>query len=317
MTNTNNSAFHNIITYNVSPSLIKSDTRPEEARVNVITSLIGIAPFEQIRISGDTIEMTTNPDTNMGMQEINAKAAVEMGFGSTVSLKGSGNGRYFLQSYLAYVDHTIEQPQGIIVSERYGMGVRIMVKAWNLTTTTSISLGSIAADCTLKGASSSVQIETIGLNGADIISSISQLSAISVSNLDTGSLHLINSIFQDIINYIHEQIADDDKRKILKPELVSVELDLDRIKAAYKNSASTLLGLTGIERGLSYEETLEKKPDVNDLPDIVCDDYEGQRKNCMDDCVIYNMYQALNIHSSKPTYPQQTAGKKSNFRGDK
>jgi len=283
--------------YAVSPSLLKDGKQD-----GVIASLVGMAPTDKIKISGNTPALPSNYQTNLSAFDFDASMAFSLGFSGLVGFKGTGSVHYLLNDFSAMVKQD-RNDDSIILAEYYAVGYRIAVKAWDVKTKTNISLSTIAADCTVNGSSSAIQIETIGLTPSESLAAMPGLSGMS-GNFDMSTLQMLGSIGNSLKQFISDNYA------TLTPSLVAVDLDLSRITDAYENSASTILGLSGIAKRNTFTKTMDKQPDPSKLPKGITINSEEVKK----------MYQALMgadvTDTAQPNDAQKKVAKKSDFRGE-
>ncbi len=292
-----NSVNTKIANYPVSTSLLKGGDRD-----GVIASLVGMAPLDKIKISGFAPSLPSNYQTKLNHYSFNASMAYNLGLAGLVDFKGSGTVHYLLSDFSAVVKHE-RNDDSIIQAEYYAVGYRIAVKAWGLKTKSGISLSSIAADCTVNGSKSAVQINVFGIAPDKTLEALPGLSAIS-GNFDMTTLQSLGGISNALTQYISEHYA------TLTPALVAVDLNLSRIDAAYDNSASTILGLSGIARGNDYNTTMDKQPDGGKLPSGIT--IEGSMVKQM-----YNTLMPTPVtDTATPDSQVKKSAAKSNFRGE-
>lgn len=262
----------------------------------MVASLIGVAPEDQIKISGKMPAVNHVPVTaELQSISISASAAVSLGYAGLVDFNSGASGLYFLMDMVALYPPLSGLPGSVIAKEYYGFGVRICVKAWDVSASIGSNIGMLAASCTAKGGMSSMAIDTVGIDVKDM----AEMMPLLGSNLGSFTEDTLAQL--SVFNNALGTFIKNDIKKI-SPQLLAVDLNGSMLSLPYDQSPSTVYGLHGIDDGLSYKRALEKKPSSGKASEI-------------DDSVVYEIYQAIvgDNKDQKPDDPQKKQAHKAVF----
>ena len=87
--------------------------------------------------------------------------------------------------------------------------------------------------------------------------------------------------------------------------VLEVQIDLSKVTAPYVNSPSTLLGMSGVQKGKTEPQACARRPTASQLP---------AGMSC-DEALVKDMYYALNVDGT-PGSTQKSNAAKSTFRGE-
>lgn len=237
-------------------STIKVPVAPHIRRNQVPSSLVGLAPPELVTLSGTPpTDLPSAPSTELEMTSISAQWAVNLGFASVASVNVSGSASYFLVDFFVKCNPVPGRAGTLIVSEHYGAGFRICVKAWDIDSSVKVNVQAVAAGCTAGAAKSSYEVAFLGL-GLCELGGVAPLVGGSVGSFDASAIERIGALMSVTTTALLVAAGTS-----LRPVLLAVELDPTSAALPYAKSFSTSYALQSIwERGLSLEQALAQTP---------------------------------------------------------
>jgi hypothetical protein len=251
---------------------------------NVVLSLTDIAPPNRIRLLERSEPGVTYQQVDLKVVNTNISALGSLGFGDFVSTKLSS------KCFCSYMDLIVTRempanldPNSIIVGATFGLGFRMAIVAYDVDASLSSNFSGIAAAAKLKMGSTSYQILSIG-GGLDVIAAAQPLVANLSGDFTVETL--------ETIGFVQAQLADlfINKNPKLMPELVSVELDLDRMAKLYSGETKSLRYMD-MMRGQHY--ALQRARKNRTLEEALADADKNADWSKVDRDVVKDFYQRI------------------------
>jgi len=194
---------------------------------NVVLSLADIAPANMITLADRPAADSTYTALDLSIVKTNFSVLASLGFGDFMSTKISSN------TFCSYMDLVVSQhitptlaPDSIVVGATFGLGFRLAILAYDIDASFSASFADIAAAAKLKMGYTSYQIIAVG-GGLQVIGAAQPLIGNLTGEFTVETLESIGAVQAELTQlYVN-------KNKGLTPELLSVDIDLDRMAKLY------------------------------------------------------------------------------------
>ncbi len=235
---------------------------------DVVLSLTGVAPPANIRLTSQ-IPKTPEYQTGGGRTtKTTLQIMLELGFSSFIEIAAKTNleAYFFLSDTGAYFELENPDKDSIITSAKYGVAVRVGIAAFNLDASVSVSAPSVAAAATLKLASTTYEVMTLGI-GLDALHATTPLINNTTGPYDLSTLDTIALVQSAIDDIIFEQTNS------LVPILMSVNVDTNRLARVLSNDATSDYSefvrsqIYGVKQAWYYnsleDAIADIKPDIN------------------------------------------------------
>jgi hypothetical protein len=188
---------------------------------------------------------------------LSASMTASLGFQDLVSFQVSGNAYYWLVDVIAALPPI--ESESPVLSQVYGVGVRLALKAWNVNTKFSLSAYSFAAQATLSMAHTTFAVEAYGA-GLQALSTMKPLLTVLGSPFDVEKFQVLGEVMGDLTDYL---VAQGDN---LTPVLLGVNLDFAG-ETLLDPAGGYVFALRRIAKGNSYNQALQSIP-PNPPPDV-------------------------------------------------
>lgn len=211
--------------------------------------------------------------------QASASLHVESGLYGLGSLQSDASTQYLITDYaLANWNKPVPGVAGsAIVGAVFGVGFRVAIKVWSISSKVSISRANIAASTELGAAKSSYAISTRGLPLSELGSLASYVSA-GVGSFDASAFLRVSALEGELAETMSNLLQTAQGGATLSPALLAVQLDPTQINAvtqASNNPISTSYALQSIwSKGYTLSTALKQIPSAVQ-PDIVTDVYQA------------------------------------------
>lgn len=215
---------------------------------DVVLSLVGIAPTQNIRMTAEKPDPVTATYQKADLKVVQTNASVlgHLGFPGVVDLRVSTKVSCSYMDLLA--TRKVEMPPGndknnLIVGATFGLGFRMAIIAYDIDANTTSSFSGIAASAKLKLGSTNYQILPIG-GGLTVLEKARPLITNLAGEFTIETLEAIGAVeyaLADLYINHHESMT---------AELVSVDIDIDRLAALYSGGQSR--DYMSVMQGQSY-----------------------------------------------------------------
>lgn len=227
---------------------------PYIAADGAINSLAGLADRDKIKISGaKPPSISANATVKQSKSEIFADEVASLGFGDLLDININADTRYIL------IDLHIDEigipgaQGGVVVTEYYGVSVRVCVKAWNFNGAISTRIGDIAAKATANTAAVAYQVDVIGIQASDLTSLPGLISG-SIGTFDMTKMQAVGAVFSELSEFIATNPEQ------CQPELSVVSLDFSALRLPFQRSTTSIYCLGRIAAGLSFVDAMANPP---------------------------------------------------------
>lgn len=230
---------------------------PDILSNGAVVSLLELAPQDKIKLSDNAptgIPPKINAEVNTGV--ISASAAAQLGFAGLLDFQASAEAFYLLSEVQMILPSVKGRDDSIIDKEYYGVGWRMCVKAWDLSSKTDLSLASIASQCTIKGSSSAVQFHMYGFENASLAAIMPSMAS-TIGTFDIGAMQQLSIIQKALNEFMGTQ--DEEERSKMRPVLLGVDLKSNFIDP-YENSPSGVYAFHAIYDKYKYNDAIQKIP---------------------------------------------------------
>lgn len=220
-----------------------------------IDSLQYIVPDTQSKIlnPAPVFDLSKLNDTIVAFAPISAQVVANLGFGALLNVGSTVNVSYFLLE-ISSTFEPIATNQSIVTAHIYGVGVRIVVKAWSINTKANISYKeSLAASAVLNLATTVYDMSSSGF-GISAMKMFLPLIIGSLGAFDATRLAAISGLMEAMNSYRTSANA------TLYPVLLGVELNLANNIVPFNASLSGIYALNQIAKGSSLNQALQAMP---------------------------------------------------------
>lgn len=230
---------------------------PDILSNGAVVSLLELAPQSKIKLSDNaptTIPPKINAEMNTGV--ISASAVAQLGFAGLLDFQASAEAYYLLSEVQMLLPAVKGREDSIIDKEYYGVGWRMCVKAWDLSSKTNLSIASIASQCTIKSSSSAVQFHMYGFENAALASLMPSMAS-TIGTFDIGAMQQLSIIQKALNDFMGTK--DEELRTKMRPVLLGVDLKKN-FTEPYDNSPSGVYAFHSIYDKYKYNDAIKKIP---------------------------------------------------------
>lgn len=189
---------------------------------------------------------------NLTSTTISASMAASLGYGDLVTFSVNGTAYYWLLDVVATLPALPDNSSSPLVSQVYGVGVRVVLKAWNVNTKLSVSAYGLAAQAELGMAHTTFQVETLG-PGLGALASVRPLMVAIGATFDVEMMQTLGQCIGDLSDYLAAN------EQTMTPQLVGVNFDWTDA-SLLDPAGGYVYALRRITKGNSYTQALQNVP---------------------------------------------------------
>jgi len=189
---------------------------------------------------------------NLASTTVSASVVASLGYSDLVNFSVSGTAYYWLLDVVATLPALPDQSASPLISQVYGVGIRVVLKAWNVNTKLSMSAYGLAAQAELGMAQTTFQVETLG-PGLDSLASLRPLMVAIGATFDVEMMQTLGQCIGDLTDYLA------DNEQTMTPQLLGVNFDWTNA-SLLDPAGGYVYALRRITKGNNYTQALQNVP---------------------------------------------------------
>jgi hypothetical protein len=224
---------------------------PLQTREGALAPLLAVLGPEDATPSPFTGQAASLPNMVVNQSSLSVSLAASLGYGAFFSGSAAGKQQGFYLDAMAFANQYEEHGSNrAIIATRWGVGIRVLVRVFDIKTDLSLNLGLVGAAMKFGYAQSEYGIEGYGIGGPEGLKIVLDgLGTLGEFNFETY-LKITGPIVQNLGHYIA------DHKDSLTPQPIAVALA--RSVDPVETSRSVYHAASCIARGWTLREALEK-----------------------------------------------------------